>query len=1102
MTREKNWTKILLPLFIVALLGTWVFGATTGKIAGVVSDSETGEPLPGANVLIEGTNFGAAADEEGRYYILNIPVGTYSLRAEVIGYKPHNITDVEVTIDHTTTIDFPMEETVIAGEEVTVTAERPLMRMDNTATRTYITSDQITGVAAEQITELVTLEAGTVGASVRGGRGSGTVYFIDGISLRNPMVGYAGMTTADFRAGDNSNMYTADISLSAELPEFAFSEVEMLTGGYSPEFGNAMDGVVNIATKEGRSQHQGLVRITTEGMLLGDYNGIDTREWFIDPTLILPPDDEVDITYIADADGFGYEEGDTLRSGTLAVQGGRLVMGGVVMDATDIENIHKNSVLDNYGLAYKESTPIWEETRGDWDRKQISYSFSGPLFRNAYYALSGEYEDQAKGRYTNQTQDNYNVLGKLTYHLSARTKLNLSTMYSKQVRGLHYYTDSKYNGGAGGYFPGIGPLYRQLDTINDRFKTDLVMSGVLTQSLGPNSYLTVTLGQYNSDYEQKRKDYDDRDGDGDHDEYLVWRETLVKSGEPGTEAYDDTLLWRFTTEDEELVYIWTQDPTLSDSVNFPNTYDPIYKGEWKIGNEDVLAADHLWSEGNQFGWKEVWTPHYDPGTETWDWTSEWLFVGGYTETELDGAPHPELDEKIFGVTDAFWYHAGDRYRAGTNSSSKITTFKVDYANQVTPIHFLQTGGEFLRYKLDMVRLNASSLSNLYVDEWHRTPYEWALYFRDKIEAGGMIVNIGFRLDSYHLGKDVEYSAVAGDPSDYPLDLITGELIEPKTWDNAKIYVSPRLGISHPITDRDVLHFSYNHTLQRPDWRYFYQNPEYLDVGAYPWIPNPELEPQRTVNYEVGFTHQFTENMKIDFTGYYKDVFGWVQMSRGAERPGTKFRFPRNADFGNVKGFEIALDKRYSNYFSADVNYTFMIANGRLSDPSEGGTYMWRRLIMPRKVNPLDWDQTHTFNANLNIFIPASRNPFTLFGNWRINITERYGSGLPFDGQSRAVALRVPPENDKRRPFTNEVDLRVEKRINFGGAYASLWVDVFNLLNSSNLGNEPDNAEWYLSEEDRDGNGVADHFQDPEGRYHDWKVWNTTRRVKVGIDVSW
>ncbi|MFC1546992.1 carboxypeptidase regulatory-like domain-containing protein, partial [Candidatus Neomarinimicrobiota bacterium] len=462
----------------------WVFAATTGKVAGVVRDAETGDMLPGANVILEGTTLGAATDTEGRYHILNVPVGEYDVRSEVIGYKAHITTSILVTIDHTTTVDFDMETTVLVGEEVTVTAERPLIQMDNTATRSFITADQITGVAAETITELVTMEAGSVGANVRGGRASGTVYYIDGVSLRNPFVGYMSQTMGTFRGGGASG-YAADNSLGVELPEFAFSEVEMLTGGYSPEFGNAQDAVVNIATKEGRSKHTGQIRITTEGMFLADQNGVEEYDHYIDPTLHLPPEMDVDATYIVDEDGYGHTAGDTVGSPrTVTIRGGELMINGELVDAEGIQDIHKSSVLDNVGREYKESTPIWTESRNDYDRTHVAYSLSGPLFQNAYYAISGEWQDQTKGRYENQHRKDFSVLGKLTYNISQRTKLNMTALLSQNERGTYSQYTRKWQGG---YMPGFGPIAKSLDTRSDIYKKDFIFSGVLTQSLGPNA---------------------------------------------------------------------------------------------------------------------------------------------------------------------------------------------------------------------------------------------------------------------------------------------------------------------------------------------------------------------------------------------------------------------------------------------------------------------------------------------------------------------------------------------------------------------------------------------------------------------------------------
>lgn len=1078
MNTKNRSFRVLFPLVVLIFISSVLFAGTTGKISGVVKDKETGEPLPGANVQIEGTTLGGATNAEGWYFILNVPIGTYEVRTSIIGYKAISMIGVVVTIDHTTTLDFAMEQTVIPGEEVTIIAERPLIQIDNTATRSFISDDDVISIPIESFTELVSLEAGAVGANIRGGRASGTVFFVDGISLRNPTTGYGGQGGGDYRGP------SADVSLAVDLPEFSFEEIEMLTGGYSPEFGNAQDAVINIATKEGGLKHTGRVRVTTEGKALTDWNGVDTKIWYIDPSLVLPPD------YLIDTDG--DDIGDSL-----VAKGGRLIMGGQEMDADDIEDIHKNSVLGYVKgrEEYIDSTPIWEETRGAYERNKYSFNMAGPvpILGKATYSISGENVTQAREQ---RQREDFNFLGKLTYQLSSNTKLNLSTLYSTKERSIYDYFTAKYRGG---YLPGYGPLYSQLDMLPSRFKADILLSGVLTQTLSPRSYVTITAGVYTSDYEQKQKDYDDRDGDGDRDEYLVYKWIAVPSGNPDSADYSETYAWRYTTEgDEGLQYIWTQDPTRTDTTSA--NYDSTYQGEWRIGNSNNLANSHLWSTSNPTGWREIWTP--TPDGDEWIWSSEWLFVNGENEFEETGVKHQGLDEKIFGVTDAYWSAWGDEY-GYQKFKSKVTTLKVDYANQINSVHFLQTGGEFSMYDLDIFNIRAYSVSNFYLDEWKRTPTEWALYFRDKIEMGGLIVNAGFRLDSYNLGDDVVFSADADDPLSTPVDPETDEIVNPVDWKDevgVKIYFSPRLGIAHPITDRDVLHFSYNHFLQRPDWRYFYENLSYSIEGAYEEIGNPKIEPQRTVSYEVGFTHQFTPNLKVDATAFYKDIFGWTQQMKGGDIPATHFWIYGNADFGSVKGFELSLDKRYSNYFSADVNYTYMTASGRLSDPQLGGTYLWRQLVQPRKVHLLDYDQRHTLNISLGIYLPPSRNP--LFGDWRINITERYGSGLPFDSQSRSVALTVPPENDKRRPFTNNVDLRVAKRLGFKSAGVSVFLEVFNLLDRDNLGVDPRNAEWYLSEEDLDGNGVTDHYLDPEGRRHDWTVWQASRRAKVGIEVEW
>ena len=128
--------KIFLQIFLSLLILSHqlIFAGTTGRLAGRITDTATGEPLPFVNVVIMGTTLGAASDIDGYYSIINIPPGNYTVKASAIGYNSVSFQEVKVSIDLTTTIDFQLsEESVELGEEVVVVATRPLVRMDLTS---------------------------------------------------------------------------------------------------------------------------------------------------------------------------------------------------------------------------------------------------------------------------------------------------------------------------------------------------------------------------------------------------------------------------------------------------------------------------------------------------------------------------------------------------------------------------------------------------------------------------------------------------------------------------------------------------------------------------------------------------------------------------------------------------------------------------------------------------------------------------------------------------------------------------------------------------------------------------------------------------------
>ena len=210
--------------------------AQSGKITGVVTDAETGLPLPGVNVVIEGTTRGSSTDLEGRYFILNVSPETYNLRASMVGYQTVVNEGVEVHINRTTTVNFDLAVETIEGGEVIVTAERPDVELDQTATLEIVRPEELVGTPGmTDLGDLLSMQAEVSDGHFRGGRANEELYVLAGMGIVNPL--------------NSSRSFTPILS--------AIEEVEVITSGFSAEYGNAMSGVINISMKEGGSQWDG-----------------------------------------------------------------------------------------------------------------------------------------------------------------------------------------------------------------------------------------------------------------------------------------------------------------------------------------------------------------------------------------------------------------------------------------------------------------------------------------------------------------------------------------------------------------------------------------------------------------------------------------------------------------------------------------------------------------------------------------------------------------------------------------------------------------------------------------------------------------------------
>ncbi|OPZ72052.1 MAG: TonB dependent receptor [bacterium ADurb.Bin478] len=310
--------------------------------------------------------------------------------------------------------------------------------------------------------------------------------------------------------------------------------------------------------------------------------------------------------------------------------------------------------------------------------------------------------------------------------------------------------------------------------------------------------------------------------------------------------------------------------------------------------------------------------------------------------------------------------------------------------------------------------------------------------------------------------------------------------------SAKYQISPRVGIAFPITERGVIHFSYGHFLQIPAYSYLYSNPDFEVVSGLSTIMgNANLEPQRTVGYEIGLQQQLTEDLGLNVTGFYKDVrnlLGTQIIETYAA--GDRYALYTNRDYGNIRGITLTLDKRYSGLLSAKLDYTYSVSEGNASDP-EATFYDTSNDIEPEKqLVALDWDQRHTVNGSVNLGVP---------NNWNISFIAQLGSGLPYTPEYRGT--RTAFENAGRKPYQLNIDMRAHKMFAISGMRFGVYLVVYNLFDRRNedyVYSDTGRATYSLipmyTPESIGPNTLSEYLRRPD-------YYSSPREIKLGLSVG-
>jgi hypothetical protein len=353
----------------------------------------------------------------------------------------------------------------------------------------------------------------------------------------------------------------------------------------------------------------------------------------------------------------------------------------------------------------------------------------------------------------------------------------------------------------------------------------------------------------------------------------------------------------------------------------------------------------------------------------------------------------------------------------------------------------------------------------------KKPVFAAFYIQDKIEYNDLIINVGLRYDYINV-DNLEFK----DPTrpELSIDPNSGEILI-DGWKEVPTFqsVSPRLGLSFPVTDQTVFHAQFGKFVQQTRLRDIYQGlyaTSYNLNGGFE-ITAPvgfNIQPTRTTQYEIGFTQQIGDIASFDITGFYKDIQNQVVFDKVTTDPTSPIKGYNtliNGDFATTKGIELAFNMRRTARFQVNAGLTFQDAQGTGSFPNSargivGAPLDGVTIFKPQYISPLEFNNSFRGNINLDYRFgkddgPSVLHEFGLSGLLTFNSGHPYTTGkggADLEGDARD---RIPLEalNSSNTPWVFQFDLRVDKTINiFDKLSANIYLVVINLFDTKNIEN--------------------------------------------------
>ncbi len=385
-----------------------------------------------------------------------------------------------------------------------------------------------------------------------------------------------------------------------------------------------------------------------------------------------------------------------------------------------------------------------------------------------------------------------------------------------------------------------------------------------------------------------------------------------------------------------------------------------------------------------------------------------------------------LEELVRDNYSEFYISGYPQFRREVETKKYI--IRADFNWQLGKAHNLKFGGEQTFYVFDLSdRQQLFPRTPIINQEYERKPRDGAIFLQDKIEYKYLVVNAGLRFDYNHanavMWEDIE------DPTSEATDV------------GMKYQLSPRLGLSHPITDNAMLHFAYGHFFQTPPYQIMYFNSGYVanpgDMPRYGLVGNPRVSPQRTTAYEVGVKYAIRDTYGIDVTLFSKDIKNLLATTEVRVFP-YDYIIYTNEDFGTVQGIDVTLKRDFVANFGFAINYTYQVARGNRSFAMQGFFDVYTGLPERMKEYYLDFDRRHTLSSTFQY-------QFSKMGSAGVNF--RLASGLPYTPYISEGVVVEP--NSGRMDWTYSLDILIHQGVQLGPAVLDFFVSGTNLTDARN-----------------------------------------------------